>query len=247
MPIRIAKTAGGSSYGNPFIKLFATTHVKLKISLLTAFQVDAQGILKPGVVLPRHGGALGNLNGVVQVETATVAGTIGAAGAGNIKVIITSKYFPTGKTIPVAVANNDAAATIAGKIRTALQADAEVISYYNVGGAGADYSLTAKSAEINDGSLNLAHSNDTASGMTNSTASANTTAGIAPDEAVMVVEATKIADSNTALNAITDDVLVACATIAEVNRQIVEDNLGRKLSTAELAALRASKISMTLV
>ena len=247
MPITINKKPGGSSYGNPFIKIIATTHVKVDASLLSTSQVDSQGVLKPGVVLPRHGGALGNINGVAQVETATVAGSVGGSGAGNINVTITSKYFPTGKVVPVAVANNDNAATIAGKIRTALGADAEVIAFYTVGGSGADYSVTAKSAEINDSSLNLAHANDTASGMTNAASSANTTAGVAPDEGVMVMEAVRIAQDNTALSSITNDPFVACATIAEVNRQIVEDNLGRKLTVAELAALRAGKISMTLV
>lgn len=247
MPIRVNKKQGGSIYGNPFLKIIATTHVRVDASLLTASQVDSQGVLKPGVVLARHGGALGDLDGTLQVETATVAGSVGASGAGNIKVTVTSKYFPGGKVVTVAVANNDSASAVAGKIRTALGADAEVTAFYTVGGSGADYSLTAKSAEINDSSLNLGHANDTASGMTNSASSANTTAGIAPDEAVMVVEATRIADDNTALSSITNDPFVACATIAEVNRQIVEDNLGRKLTAAELAALRASRISMTLV
>ncbi|HRH40396.1 MAG TPA: hypothetical protein PKY82_02040 [Pyrinomonadaceae bacterium] len=246
MPIRISQKEGGEGYGNPFIKLFASTHVKVDISQLTTDQVDELGVLKPGVILPRHGGALGNLSGVAQVETATVAGTIGASGGGNIKVTVISKYFPDGHDVIVAVANDDTAAQIAGKIRTALGADAAVIKYYTVGGSSTTYVLTARSADQNDSTLVLKHVNDTSSGMTNSTTSANTTAGVAPDEAVMVIEATQIADDNTALSSITNDPFIGCATIAEVNRMIVEDNLGRKLLPAELAAIRASKLSMTL-
>lgn len=53
----------------------------------------------------------------------------------------------------------------------------------------------------------------------------------------MVVEATKIAPNNTGLASITNDPFVACATIATVNRDIIEDNLGGNLTTDEIAAL----------
>ena len=248
MPPVIKKTTGGSVYGIPFIgRVDQTVHVQVDVSQLTTSQVDAKGILKPGVVLPMHGGALGSANGTAQVETHTVAGTIGASGAGNAKVIITSTLLPAGsKTVTFAVANNDTATQVAGKARATLAADADVSPYYAVSGTGADIVLTAKTPGANDASLKIETDNDTSSGLTHTVASANTAAGTAPDDAVMVFAPTKIAEDNTSLGTITNDPLVACAVIAVANRAIVEDNLGRSLTPAELTALRNSKITLTL-
>lgn len=62
----------------------------------------------------------------------------------------------------------------------------------------------------------------------------------------MVVEATKIADNNTGLSSITNDPFVACATIATVNRDIIEDNLGGVLTADEIAALNGAASSIVL-
>lgn len=62
----------------------------------------------------------------------------------------------------------------------------------------------------------------------------------------VTIEATRIAEDNTDL-ANAPDVFVAVATIAQVNRDIVEDNLGRALTAAEIAGFDAagSKLSLT--
>ena len=62
-----------------------------------------------------------------------------------------------------------------------------------------------------------------------------------------VVEATKVADDNTALAGVTDDIDVTVAPFALLNRDILEDNLGRALSANELAAIRAagSRLAIT--
>ena len=97
MPPVIKKTTGNSTYGIPFIgRVDHTVHVQVDVSQLSQSQVDVNGILKPGVVLPMHGGALGSTNGVAQIETHTVAGTVGASGAGNAKVIVISMLLPNG-------------------------------------------------------------------------------------------------------------------------------------------------------
>lgn len=246
MPPIIKKTTGGSTYGIPFIgRVDHTVHVQVDPALLSTSQVDAKGILKPGVVLPMHGGALGSTNGTAQVETHTVAGTI--TGAGNAKVIVTSVLLPNGaKTVTFAVANTDTASQVATKARAALTADTDISPYFTVSGAGADIVLTAKTQAVNDATLKMETNNDTSTGLTNTTVSANTTAGVAPDDAVMVFAPTKIAENNLALASITPKPMVACAVIAVANRAIVEDNLGRSLTATELAALRNSKISLTL-
>ncbi|HEY0428998.1 MAG TPA: hypothetical protein VGC76_14550 [Pyrinomonadaceae bacterium] len=246
MPLLIEKTTGGTAYASPFLSNLGgnVIHVKVDVSLLSTSQVDEDGILKPGVVLPSHGGAFGSPNGTAQVETQTVVGT--ANGAGNVKVTITSELYEEPIEILVAVADTDNAAAIGGKIRTALGADSRVTDYYTVGGAGANYSLTAKTIGPNDISLNLAHAQQSpVTGITAASNSTNSTAGVAPDDAVMVISPTKIAASNTSLSSITNDPLVACATIATVNRSIVEDNLGRSLTAVELAAIKNSGLRLT--
>jgi len=127
-------------------------------------------------------------DGTAQVETATVVGTIEPAGAGNAEVIVTAAGM-TGspKTIPVAVANDDTASDVAGKIRTALIADADVgdptTGFFTVTGADENIILTAKVKAANDATLNISIDNDTCAGLTAAPTSANTTAGVAPDDA----------------------------------------------------------------
>jgi len=123
--------------------------------------------------------------GTKQVETATVAGTIAADGAGNAKVIITAAGMTNSpKTISVAVANSDNATAVAGKIRTALTADADVghttTGFFVVSGATDKVILTVKTAVANDTTMNIAIDNDDCEGLTAAPASANTTAGKVP-------------------------------------------------------------------
>lgn len=63
----------------------------------------------------------------------------------------------------------------------------------------------------------------------------------------IVVEAIKVAETNTALAGDTSDPLVAVATIGLVNRDIVKDNLGRALTADEIAGFdrAGSKLSVT--
>lgn len=117
---------------------------------------------------------------VQQVETATVIGTIGAAGVGNATVIVTAlNMVGSPKTVSVAVANNDTASQVATKIRTAFAADTDVNNFFTIGGTGADVILTTKIARANDTTLNVSIANGTCTGLTSAPTSANTTAGVA--------------------------------------------------------------------
>jgi hypothetical protein len=123
---------------------------------------------------------LGMNSGTAQVETATVLGTIGPAGAGNATVIVTAAGM-TGSpiTTPVAVANDDTASDVAGKIRVALALVANIDAYFTVSGASAAVILTRKAAAANDATLNISVDNGTCTGLTAALTSANTTAGVA--------------------------------------------------------------------
>lgn len=108
----------------------------------------------------------------------TLAGSL--SGAGNATVILTVDGMTgTPKTKSVAVAAGDNAAAIAGKIRVALSADADLTALYGVGGEGADIVLTAITAAANDATLNISIDNGTCSGITQDLTSTDTEAGVA--------------------------------------------------------------------
>jgi hypothetical protein len=131
--------------------------------------------------------------GTAQVETATAAGTIGGAGAGNASVVVTSAGM-TGSpiTLSVAVANSDTATLWAAKVRTALNANAVIAARFTVGGSTTAISLTRKATSTytlngtsvpvypaTDATLNISLDNGTCTGITTASTSANTTAGVA--------------------------------------------------------------------
>jgi hypothetical protein len=113
-----------------------------------------------------------------QKETATVVGTIGAAGAGDAEVVVrAADLVGSPLTVPVAVANNDTASDVAGKIRTALGAVSAITDIFTVGGSGADVTLEAIVEADDDGTLNISIDNDTCTGLTAAPTSTNTTVG----------------------------------------------------------------------
>jgi len=124
--------------------------------------------------------------GTAQVETATAAGTITASG--NASVTITSAGM-TGSplTISVSVVLGDTASVWAGKVRTALAANATIAARFTIGGTTTAISLTRLSSTVgglpirsaNDATLNIALANGTCTGITAAPTSANTTAGVA--------------------------------------------------------------------
>lgn len=113
-----------------------------------------------------------------QVETQTIVGAIEAAGEGDINVIVTSALV-TGSpvTLGVAVANNDTAIQVAGKVRDALNANANITAHYIVGGLNDKVILTAKVYAANDTTLNIAYNNGTALGLTPNATSESTVEG----------------------------------------------------------------------
>jgi hypothetical protein len=116
---------------------------------------------------------------VAQVETATAAGTI--TQAGTVAVTITSARLATSPiTINVAAALNDTAAQWAAKVRAALAADSRINTIFEVGGTSTAISLTSSEFPVppNDGTLNIALANGTATGVTPAATSANSIAGV---------------------------------------------------------------------
>ena len=117
---------------------------------------------------------------VAQVGTATAVGTITLAG--NATVTVTAAGLtgsPLALSVPVTL--SDTAATWAGKVRTALAANAAIAAMFTVGGTTTAISLTRIAADdygvANDATLNIALANGTCTGITNAATSTNTTTG----------------------------------------------------------------------
>lgn len=128
---------------------------------------------------------------VLQVETATLAGTI--TGSGNATITVTANGMTNSpKAISVAVVDGDDASAIAGKIRVALAADVDVAAFFTVSGATTAVILTAKVKAANDATMNIAQIDGTSHGLTTAANSANTTAGAA---AVAQVETATVAET----------------------------------------------------
>ena len=127
--------------------------------------------------------------GVAQVETATASGSI--TGSGNATITVTaSGMVGSPKAISVGVLSGDSASVWAGRVRTALQADTAVAALFSVSGTGTSIQLTRKARatftdpalslySANDDTLNIAIANGTCTGITPSSTSENTTAGVA--------------------------------------------------------------------
>lgn len=112
----------------------------------------------------------------LQVETATVVGTISTAG--NCTVVFTSKELASSPiTLQVAVALSDTATAVATKIRTALTGNAEISNLFTINGSNGSIVITKKVPTENDSTLNVSIANGTCAGLTNAPTSADTTAG----------------------------------------------------------------------
>ena len=102
------------------------------------------------------------------------------SGEGNATVVVTSNGM-TGSpiTLSVPVASSDTASIVAGKIKTAIEDNANISALYDTSVSGTDVILTAKTPVANVSSLNIALSNGTCAGLTTVSTSTNTTAGVA--------------------------------------------------------------------
>ena len=134
--------------------------------------------------------------GVAQVSDAAFVGTITAGGAGNITVTVTAENMPNSpKEVTVAVANSDTASLIAGKVRTALIADADighaVTGFFTVTGGTNHVILTANTEAANDVTVDISAVTDTAvfeEGVPLSVSTTITTVGVAPYRRTVQVE-----------------------------------------------------------
>ena len=120
--------------------------------------------------------------GTAQVETATIIGTIGPAGAGTATVTLTATGLAGSPLATVVdLANDDTPTISAGKMATAMNLVSAITDRFNVTSSGADLIVTRLVPEANDGDLNIAYANTTTSDLVDDPTSVDTTAGSATD------------------------------------------------------------------
>ena len=115
---------------------------------------------------------------VAQIETATVVAAAGATSNGNLAVTVTGSRI-TGSPLAVSVSLTTAdntAALVAARVRASLGQTPAIAEKYQVGGTGADVTLTEIDPQNNDATLNIAIA--AGLGVSAITTSTNTTAGV---------------------------------------------------------------------
>lgn len=113
-----------------------------------------------------------------QITTQTVIGTV--ATGGSMTLTVTAAGL-TGSPLAISfnVDSGDIPSAVAAKAAAALEANVAVAAMFEVDNIGADFALTRKVEVANDGTLNLAIANGTATGVTPDATSTATQSGIA--------------------------------------------------------------------
>jgi predicted secreted protein len=192
--------------------------------------------------------------GDVQIETATVVGTIEAGGAGNAAVVVTAAGLGGGAdTLAVPVANNDTAALVAGKIRAFIREDAtaaDIRKLFEVSGATTAVILTRKIPMETDATLNISIDDGTSAGLTAAPTSVDTHAGetLAPVAYIQNLSGPGLSldtedvtthDSTTAWEEVVGTILRSGELTADI---IYDPNEGTHDATTGLAAMLDAKL-----
>jgi len=116
--------------------------------------------------------------GTLQVETATIVGTITLSG--NATVTVTGADI-TGSPVAVSVAvlNGDTPNIVAIKMASAINLNVNISAKYVATAVGYDVVLTRLVPIANDATLNIAYTNGTCAGLTPDATSVDTIAGVA--------------------------------------------------------------------
>lgn len=138
--------------------------------------------------------------GTKQAVARTVSANA-AADASGVSVTVAATGFTT-QVVTVNVTNGEAAASIGGKIRTALGANTAIAAAFTITGSTAGFIVTKKTAAANDTGFTVT----VGAGVSTSADSGNTVAGVAPavtSTAAQVKAAVEAHEQATALVALT--------------------------------------------
>lgn len=168
-PAKISKIAGFNSSEFAWQADEVFTEYKIKVV------ANSGAAHSTGTLIPTTAGSdKMSAVGIKQVETATVAGT--ATGSGNITVTVTSALLTVPEEVEVAIADEDTASIVGGKIRTALGLVSAITDIFDITGATTAVVLTVKTVAANDSSLNIGIDGNSL-GITDATTSDNTVTG----------------------------------------------------------------------
>jgi hypothetical protein len=211
MPITITQPSAtqGKVYASPFRgKVEHTAMVTIDLSFLTSREVDADGVLKPGVPLKSNGALIGGPAATQAYRgtgNGTLTGLAAAAGAADDQYTL---------TLILAAANGGTFRVVSAK--RGVLANAVVATPYvdaEIGGF-----------TINDGATDFIVGDE----FTINVAS--------PAVYGVTIEPLQLANSNSQADLdAAGNPWVALATIAQVNKNVIEDNLEAALTAAEVS------------
>lgn len=224
MPITVEKTTGGPVYASPFVgPLNHTAKIDVDLSALTADEIDAKGYLKPGLPL----GVGGALVAAMTVSTpgapaytrvGTSDGTMGS---------VTGRFGAPSETITATCITE---AANAGTFRV----EGSKSGYLGIATVGVAFDSPVIGFTIADGAEDW----DIGDVIT-----VVVTGGVNDKVFGVVIEPEKVAADNAgATIAALGTQGIVVGLIGAVNRDIVEDNLGRVLTAAEIAGFTGSPL-----
>jgi len=158
----LATTSGSSSHTSSALISLSDESAGIGVTRLDVPTIDVSAV--KAMVLSSDQDVTIVSNGL-QAEKATVLGA--CTGNGNATVIVTAVGLSgTPRTVSVAIISGDSAATVGGKIRTALGAVSQITDFFTVGGSGAEVILTRLTSTATDSTFNISIANGTSTGLT---------------------------------------------------------------------------------
>jgi hypothetical protein len=158
----LATTSGSSAHTASALISLSDESAGIGVTRLDVPTIDVSAV--KAMVLSSDQDVTVVSNGL-QAEKATVLGA--CTGNGNATVIVTAVGLSgTPRTVSVAILSGDSAATVGGKIRTALGAVSQITDFFTVGGSGAEVILTRLTSTATDSTFNISIANGTSTGLT---------------------------------------------------------------------------------
>lgn len=221
MPMSVTKRSGADSYPSPFVgPVNHTVAIDVNIANLTAFEVDAKGTLKPGVPLTAAGAKLAAPTASSPAAAVADGGNTGMATIGSLQ----GRVGAPAETITVL-------ATVTGGAGVGkASVTGSVSGYLGEATVGTLFVSPVIELLITDGTPDLTAGDSYTIAVT---------AGATDRLYGVTVEAMKLVASNSDTDRV-GTFQVAVATLGLVNRDMVEDILGRVLTAQELAGFAES-------
>ena len=230
MSVTRPSQSGDNVYGNVMMSpVDAVVQIHADITALTTREVDANGYLKPGVLLTRAGALI-----AAMTKSVPDAGTIASGGAGTtgngVISAVSGRYGAPAESIVVTMTGLGATA--------AFRVEGTKSGYLGTGAVGTAFDSSVIGFLIADGATDFAIGN---------TVTFVVTGGVSDKAFGVVHEAVKVANGNAAgdLSAASASHQLGVAVAGVINRDIAEDNLASAYTAAELAGLTGSGLQIS--